>query len=280
MSLLPGTTKHLPVSGGITLAVRTWGGTGGEVLYLHATGFSKELWGPVVDRLDGRAGRAFDQRGHGDSGEMPIPLDWSVLRDDVANVLAAEPSGPVIGVGHSSGGAALAMAAINDPHAFRHLILIEPIIFPPPHQRLEGHPMSRAAARRRASFPDRLAALEHFSRKESFAGWTGEALDAYLDGALRDMGTELVLKCTPRTEAEHYRSGSSHSAWDRLDEITCRVTLVAGAESTTHDAAFLAALSDRFTDAEVVVVPLASHLVPMERPGVIAGLIGGVRGRE
>jgi len=263
--------------------VRSWRGEQPGVLYVHATGFSKELWAPVVDALSRKgaapAGWAIDQRGHGDSSMLATPMDWSDLSRDVAGVLESIVNTPVVGVGHSSGGAALAMAAIEDPAAFEHLILIEPIIFPPPHQRIEDHPMSVAAEARRSSFPDRKAAVEHFSGKGPFAGWAADAIAAYVDGALRDTGNGLVLKCSPQTEAEHYRSGSAHATWDHLDEIANPVTLIVGSQSTTHHGAYLAALTERFRDAEMRSIPNASHLVPMERPDVVADAIEDARSR-
>jgi pimeloyl-ACP methyl ester carboxylesterase len=207
---------------------------------------------------------------------MEIPFDWSVLGSDVAAVLAAAHHRTTIGVGHSSGGAAIAAAAIDDPAAFDRLILIEPIITPPPNRRHENDSMAATAERRRSSFPGREAALDHFRGKGPFARWVDDALEAYVDGALRRVGGELVLKCSPRTEAEHYRSGWAHSMWDRLGEITCPVILVAGAESTTHGAEALAGLAAQFAQVEIVVIPAATHFAPMEHPDAVAGVIASV----
>ncbi len=275
-------TKLVLAGDGTSLAVRCWPGEEPGILYVHGTGFSKELWALVVDAMRGRghdpAGWAVDQRGHGDSGEMAIPMDWNVIGSDVADVLDDLVGSSVVGVGHSSGGAALAMAAIEDPGAFRHLVLVEPIILPPPHQRREDEPMGAVAETRRASFPDRDTALAYFQGKGPFAGWEDDAVAAYVDGALRNTGTELVLKCSPRTEAEHYRSGWAHSTWDRLDEIAAPVTLVVGADSTTHQGTYLAGLTERFVDVDLVLIPGASHHVPMEQPDVIADAIEHARG--
>ncbi len=270
-------TKLVRAGDGTSLAVRSWPGEEPGILYVHGTGFSKELWEPVVEAVRGRghdpAGWAVDQRGHGDSGEMGIPMDWEVIGSDVADVLDDLVGSPAVGVGHSSGGAALAMAAIDGPGAFRHLVLIEPIIMPPPHERRDSDPMGAAAEARRSSFPNRDAAIAHFRSKRLFAGWEEGAVAAYVEGALRATGSELVLKCTPRTEAEHYRSGWSHSTWDRLGEIATPVTLVVGADSTTHQGAYLAELTERFINVDLVVVPQASHSVPMEQPDAVADAI-------
>ena len=84
-------------------------GTGTGALFVHANGFCKELWWPVVERLSGIRALAIDQRGHGESAVGPPPFDWWDLgRDALSWVMTLDA--PRLGVGHSSGGAALAMA--------------------------------------------------------------------------------------------------------------------------------------------------------------------------
>ncbi len=263
------------------LATRAWDGTEPGVLLVHGTGFNKELWDPVIAALIARegpvAGVAVDQRGHGASSAMAIPMDWSQIGDDVAQVVASSDPRPRIGVGHSSGGAAIAMAAIADREAFDHLVLIEPIIQSPPNHRHEDDPMAAAAERRRSSFPDRSAARGYLAGKSPYEHWVEAAMDAYVGHGLRDDDGEVVLACAPATEAEHYRAGWAHSTWDHLPHIHQPVTLIVGSESTTHHGRYLSELTARFSDVELQVVPGASHLVPMERPEVIAAAIRNAR---
>ena len=279
---LPGTTEQLSADDGTALAARSWAGSEPSVFFAHGNGFSKELWSPVVTALaalgSDASGVAFDMRGHGDSGAISPPFGLNVFGSDVAVVLAEsrrrERIGPrTIGIGHSSGGASIAIAAINNPRAFAHLVLVEPIIFPPPYQRLDSIPIAEIALRRKASFPDRDAALSNFRGKEPFAMWTEDALDAYVDGAMRVTDDGLVLKCTPATEAEIYRIGAAHDTWERLGSITQPVTLIVGATSTTHSGSYLEELTARFREVRLEVIPDASHFVPMEVPGVVAAAI-------
>jgi pimeloyl-ACP methyl ester carboxylesterase len=279
---LPGSTEQFSAAGGTTLAVRRWAGTEPSLFFVHANGFSKELWGPTLVELGRRdidaAGAALDLRGHGDSGGVTAPIDLRSFGADVAAVLAGlrrngRIGGVTIGVGHSSGGTAVAMAAVDDVDAFGHLVLIEPIIFPPPFARRETNPMTAAALRRRASFPDRATAIANFTGRGPFAAWRDDAIAAYVDGAMQDQGGELVLKCAPETEAEIYRAGLAVDTWAHLDAIACPVTLIVGDASTTHSGAYLSDLASRFAEVEVQVVAGASHFVPMERPDVIADAI-------
>lgn len=244
------------------------------VVAVHATGFCKELWEPVIRRASvPRRVVAPDQRGHGDSDAPPGPCDWWDLgRDLLAVVGHAALEGP-IGLGHSSGATALVMAELHRPGTFRALMLVEPIVFPPPYFRAEENPMSAAALRRRASFPSPEAALAAFGGRGPFRRWTGETLRLYAMHGLRPAAGAWALKCAPEVEAEFYRGATAHGVWERLGEVRCPVLLVAGADSDSHPAAFMGVIHRRFAGARLEVVPGAGHFVPMEQPQAVAGLL-------
>jgi len=258
---------------GCSLALASWGEAGPSILAVHATGFGKELWEPVARRL-ARPRRvvAPDQRGHGDSDVPAPPIDWWDLGTDVLAVVEQVALESPVGLGHSSGAAALVMAELLRPGTFRSLVLIEPIIFPPPYFRAEENPMTAGALRRRASFPSPAAALAAFRGRPAFARWTEEALGLYVAHGLRREGGAWVLKCFPEVEGEFYRGATAHGAWGRLGEVSCPVWLVVGDRSESHPASFIGAMRDRFRLARLEVVPGAGHFVPMEQPGTVARL--------
>jgi predicted alpha/beta hydrolase len=108
-------------------------------LYAHATGLCKEVWRPVVRRVDvpGLIPHLFDFKGHGSRGlTEPITsadgtwdnfaVDDVIAAVDQAQQRAAHGLGPgklprmtplpVIGVGHSFGAAALVKVSAFDGH--------------------------------------------------------------------------------------------------------------------------------------------------------------------
>ena len=269
------TTGILRASDGVVIAFERWPGTSAvTALYVHATGFCKEIWIPVRDELVSSGadigGLAIDQRGHGDSDLPTSSLHWSALGHD-AVLAAGAVDGPVVGVGHSSGGAALCMAEAFAPGTFLALVLIEPIVFPGPHVRVDDNPLTERALKRRRSFASAHEAAAGFKEKAAFAGWRPEAIDAYVHHGFRaDEEGRWVLKCSPETEAEFYREGTSHDTWERLPEVACPVLILAGERSDTHSTAFVEQLVARFPDAMARVVPGASHFLPMERPEAVA----------
>ncbi|HSM02917.1 MAG TPA: alpha/beta hydrolase [Acidimicrobiia bacterium] len=270
---MPWVTSH----DGLPLAVDVRPGDGTSSLFVHATGFCKETWLPVLDHLPDVPAISIDQRGHGASGRSSMPFDWWDLGADVETILEEmQPYSPV-GVGHSSGGAALAMAEIERPGSFSALILIEPIIHPPPFAREEDGRLALQALRRRTSFDSAESAFASFHGRGPFARWVEEALRAYVEhGTIADEEGGRRLACPPEVEAEFYRAAYAHGAWARLDGIGCPVVVVVGEDSDTHTAEFTTSLTERFADARSVTIEGATHFVPMEKPEEVAAIVRDV----
>ncbi|GMQ98287.1 MAG: alpha/beta hydrolase [Acidimicrobiia bacterium] len=244
-----------------------------DLLFVHASGFCKEIWYPIARRIEEKSPhvvwRSVDIRGHGDSPEGEPPYRWDLLAGDVLKTL--RPASPMLGIGHSIGGTLVTRAAIERPDLFHGLVLIEPIIFPPPHARRDL-PLAVLTERRRAVFRDRQAAYDAFAER-SFRSWDPETLAAYVDYGFEDTALGWALKCRPEVEADMYREGANHDTWEHAPELEVPVTIIVGGESDTHREPYLGALAEQFTDATVIVVEGAGHFVPMEKPQAVADLI-------
>lgn len=258
------------------LAALRWPGTVETGLLLaHATGFCKEVWSPVVEHLRNNLDNAivaWDARAHGRSDPGEPPFDWWDFAGDALAVADGFEAESLIGIGHSMGGASLAMAEILRPGAFDRLVLIEPIMFPPPFGRFDN-PLVEAALRRRKAFLSPDDALRNFSEKDVFGLWDEGALTAYVSGGLRAQDGEWVLRCRPEHEADVYRGGGAHGAYQRLGEIEVPVLLLAGEFSTTHIRPLVDDLVSRMPQASATVVSGAGHFLPMEQPARVAELI-------
>lgn len=234
------------------------------VYFSHATSFCGAVWDPVRADLADIETHAWDHPGHGSGPAVEIPIHWSLYGEYVLEV--TEPGG--IGVGHSMGAAALAMAQAADPHRFRALVLIEPIVFPPPYRREESE-MSERASRRRQGFATRVEAAENFRGKGAFVGWDEAAFAGYIRCGL--VGDDPVrLACEPAVEADIYRASGDHDTWEKLGEIEIPVLLMSGEHSDTISPGFAREQADRFPRAGVEIVPDTGHFLPMERPDLVA----------
>jgi pimeloyl-ACP methyl ester carboxylesterase len=263
----------LVTSDGLRLAYERTG-SGVPAVFVHANGFCKELWRPVLSHLSGVEAVSLDQRGHGESEAGQPPFDWwDSARDLLGLVAETNLDVPRIGVGHSSGAAQVAMAEMLHPGTFQRMVLIEPIINPPPYGRHDDHQWALGAERRRHVFPDRESTLRAYRQRGPFGGWDVEALDLYVEHGFFDSESGRTLRCSPEVEAEFFRSADTHRAWERLGDVGSRVTLVFGERSDTHTTELAKRLSTRFPNVEMVGIPGTTHFVPMERPEAVAELV-------
>lgn len=250
-------------------------GGGVPIVAVHATGFCKETWLPVLcdPVLEAREWLSIDQRGHGDSSSPEPPYDWWDLGRDLLSVIEVFGLSPPIGLGHSAGAAACLMAEILRPGTFSALVLIEPIVFPPPYGRFDDHPLAAGARRRRPWFESRDATRSAFAGRPPFQRWSDSALDAYVDNGFEDSDGGRLLKCLPEVEAEFYATAGLHRAWDRLDEAGAPAVVVAGERSLSHPPSLVEELAARMPNARAQFVAGATHFVPMEAPAAVAEIV-------
>jgi pimeloyl-ACP methyl ester carboxylesterase len=279
----------VPSTDGITVAVHDLGGVGSPVLFSHATGFHGRVFQPVADRLRGVHAWAVDLRGHGDSVTPPgHAMEWRSFADDTlaaltVPALADEVAGaPLVGVGHSGGGAALALAAASHPGTFAALWLFEPVIFTPEAiaQMPPGNGLAEGARLRRPTFPSRQAAYDNYASKPPMASFAPGALQAYVDYGFRPDASEagpeagpVTIKCRPEDESATYSQAASSGAFTRLADVTCPVVVARGRVEEAGVSRFAEAVADELPAGRLEVFDDLGHFAPMEAPDRIAASI-------
>lgn len=264
---------------GVEIALHHLGGNGEPLVLAHATGFHAMVWRPLAAQLTGFDCWAPDLRGHGDS---TAPTDgnfaWNGFADDVLAVVDALGVGPMAGVGHSKGGAALLLAEQRRPGTFSALYLYEPVVFPPDifsdplgMAAPVDNPLAEGALRRRECFASRDDAFANFAGKPPFNSLHPDALRAYVEHGFADRPDGTVrLKCRPTHEAEIYRTGGSHDAFDHLDAVECPVTVARGAMVEWGPAAFAQRIAGELPHGRLLTFDQLGHFGPLEDPALIA----------
>jgi pimeloyl-ACP methyl ester carboxylesterase len=209
--------------------------------------------------------------------ELPLgaPLAWSGIADDALAVLHSNrlPFGPLHGIGHSMGGAALVLAAAARPRALRSLWLYEPVIVPPQDRLLfDGDtPMSEAAARRRNKFDSLDQAYENYRSKAPLDQLHPDALRAYVDGGFEHSPDgSVILRCRPSTEADVFRHAAASGAWDTLDSLELPVAIVVGRPEEVGPGAFAPAIAAALPQGTLIEQPQHGHFGPLEDPVSVA----------
>lgn len=270
----------IPGPDGAPVRLHDLGGDGPVILFAHATGFHGLVWQSVADCLTHRFRCwSLDFRGHGDS---PVPADddlsWEGFGRDVSAALDAIAQGPFIGVGHSLGGAALAMAEIARSGSFAQLFMYEPAL---PANGARPHAddlrnkdiMVRIAASRRSRYPSVHEAMFSYARKEPMSMFQSGTLAAYVEhGFIADEAGGVQLKCLPETEAQIYAQSYEHDTVTHLDKLSCPMTVAVGTMSEPIHQSSTRALAQRI-QGELMQVEGVDHFGPMQQPGTLGRLI-------
>jgi pimeloyl-ACP methyl ester carboxylesterase len=105
--------------------VRTWGTTGPAVVLVHGAAETADTWAPVAERLAaGHRVIAYDVDGWGYSSRV-APYTSDHLTRQLVGVLDALGLDRAILVGHSSGAAPVAQAALDAPQRVAGLLLLD-----------------------------------------------------------------------------------------------------------------------------------------------------------
>ena len=265
---------------GVEISLLDWGGDGPLALLHHANGFCAALWEPVAVALRAHY-RVFamDARGHGDSSTPAgdASYGWEHFGRDalaVARGLAEEHGRDGLGLalGHSFGGTALMLAASLEPSLFDALVMLDPVLHPPPSERMEtssrAQELAERTRQRQRVFDSREAAAAGWREKPLFAHWTPRAMQLYLEEGLADRDDGRVeLKCAPWVEAAVFGQGVHFDAWTPASRVATR-SLLLWAERGNFPRAAYEALASRMADATVRTAA-ADHLMLMEDPRLV-----------
>jgi pimeloyl-ACP methyl ester carboxylesterase len=265
----------------------TPGGAGFPLHFLHANGYPPECYRPLLSRLTENY-HVFCMRQRplwpGSSPEEII--DWKPLTDDFLRFLDEQQTGTSIVIGHSVGGIVALRAALHQPVKFQALVLIDPVLFPPyiirswqviNHLGLgyNVHPLVRATRNRRDQFDDLDRLFKGYRHKPVFRFMDDAALHAYVEGIACPIEHGYKLCYSVDWESRIYATSvwRDLDIWHGLSGLKVPLMIVRGAETDTFWASTGRRILRKVPTASVVTIPLATHLVPLERPGEVYQVI-------
>jgi len=277
---------HIIDANGEQLAAWDWPGEGPPLLFAHATGFHGRCWDRIIEQLPERRCIAIDTRGHGRSSKPEPPYHWRAFGPDLAAVAEHFAIRGAFGIGHSMGGHTTVQCAALRPETYRALLLVDPTIYP-----LEqyGDPAPDAAftLRRKNRWASADEMFERFKDRAPFAAWDPRILRDYCDYGIVPDGDRYVLACPPLVEASIYENSKQPESniYPEIAKVLHPVTVIRAGRVRNPDIFDLSAsptapeLASCFRNGRDLVLPDASHFIPMEHPEeVVVQIVELMRG--
>ncbi|MBN2362302.1 MAG: alpha/beta fold hydrolase [Deltaproteobacteria bacterium] len=218
------------------------------ILLLHMAGSSSLAWSPVVRRLAGAAEvLAPDLPGHGQSAGEP-PASISEMADFALAFLDALRIARVTVAGHSMGGAIALALALRQPARVQALLLA-------------------STAARLPVAPAIFAAIDRDF--ENLGGWF-EQLAAGTASA-PPVGAEPIFPQTSQLGVRRdFEACAAFDVEDRLAGIACPATVLVGRDDRLTPPRWSERLADGLAVSRLQVVERCGHLLPRERPELVA----------
>ena len=257
-----------------------------SILFLHATGFHSRLWDQIAAQLTDHHIIAPDLRGHGQSTKLSIN-HWSILSQDISELIRTLELKTVIGVGHSVGGHVLIESAVRLPDIFRHLLLLDPVVGSP---EFYSHAPKRVPEnflkpilQRKRDFQSVEEMIDRFHNRRPYSLFKEEILKDYCTHGLKKSDDGLTLACPPEIEASFYASNASNTKILDYAKSVARPVTIVRAKSNEQAKEFgfegsptWPGLAGVFVNSTDLQFKELSHFIPMQAPDLCLQLIDDI----
>lgn len=217
-----------------------------------------------------------------------LPAAPTLTREQDADMLIAfleqTYSQPVIGIGHSQGATATALAAAKRPDLFSQLYLIEPVTFTK-KQKIIYDLLPRALKMRQEPFKSTsvkqahwnsvTAYYDHLRAHRAFKRISDEHLYTFAQNSLvaaNQGGFELLF--SPAQElANYFGTPYINAALKKLNKVKLPYTLIVGKPTIFISDKVRASWQEIVADDKLITLSDYGHLLPMEAPEQCADII-------
>ena len=184
--------------------------------FAHANGFPGQSYRVLLEPMQSQwQVKVLDRLGH--QPNFPVNHNWQALVDELLQHLDQTcGQRPVIGVGHSLGGAITYMAALKAPERFSQIILLDPPILTGIDSLglklgkrfgfIDKITPAGITKGRRSHFPDQATAIKYFIHKKLFKNFHPQALEDYVNFGTEPRATGgIQLRFSPAIEIAIFR---------------------------------------------------------------------------
>ena len=272
--------EHKTVNiGDVDLQYLLYESGGPTLIMMHATGFLPWLWHPIAQDLN-RHYRIICPYfcDHREADPEQGGFNWVRLAEDLVMLCRTLDIKAPFMVGHSMGGAVMAIAAGRFGLEATKMILIEPILLPREFYAIqlsvEEHPLAGKSIKRRNYWENASDARQYLGSKAFFQTWDDEMRDLYLEyGIIPSDNGGLELACHPRKEAALFMGSMAYDPWPIMSAVTCPALVLEGELTENRGVIDFKKIAASMPRGQYRMVPGAGHLIPMEKPKETSDII-------
>jgi len=259
-----------------------------RVHFLHGTGFSAgtliplmhlmpETWDCYISNIPGHGGSTWNE------DRAPNWLEMAdALAESIRKKMDVENKGPVVGIGHSFGGALTLIAASRNPDLFSRIILLDPVMVLPVmsiaqyFMRVTGLWKKTASYKsvhnRKYQWQDSAEMKAELSQKRLYRNFDPQVMEYFVHTAshINQQG-QRELSCSPRWEASIFAS-FPQSLWKSVKKLALKTDIVMAENTFFYVHHGVEAAAKKNTNIHLHDFG-RGHCFPMEQPKETIDLI-------
>ena len=188
---------------------------------------------------------------------------------------------PDVGIGHSQGATATAIAAAKRPELFSELYLIEPVTFTKkqarvynllPRQFLLSREPFKSTLTKQMTWANTQAYYEHLRAQRAYQRISNEHLKTFVEQSLSaNNDGSYTLLFSPEQELANYFGAPHIDA--ALKKLSCPYTLITGKPTLFINPKVRKQWQKFVPDKSIISLPDYGHLLPIEAPEICAQII-------
>ena len=242
------------------------------VFVTHANGFSGSCYLYLYRYFGDKYRWIFlDFVGHSYSEPTLDFNDWNFFRDQIFEIIKKENLKDIIAIGHSLGGASLALSAKYEKQLFKKLLLLDPTLLSITTNllgKIIGNYMADNAIKRRRDFKSKDQIKKIFKRIPSFSNWEESVFNDYLQSCFKDIENGVELSCPPEVESKIFSTNPIFFSlnYKNLDVST---KIIIPRKSTVCSESAAKKLIGNTADSSIKILENENHFFPFEKPNIV-----------
>ena len=244
-----------------------------DVIFVtHANGFSGSCYLYLYRYFGDKYRWIFlDFVGHSYSEASLDFKDWNFFRDQIFEIIKKENLQNIIAIGHSLGGASLALSAKYEKHFFKKLLLLDPTLLSITTNflgKVIGNYMADNALKRRRDFKNKDQIKKIFKRIPSFSNWEESVFNDYIQSCFKDNENGVELSCSPEVESKIFSTNPIFFSlnYKNLDVGT---KIIIPRKSTVCSESAAKKLIGNTKDSSIQILENENHFFPFEKPNLV-----------